>query len=193
LAVGVSVRSCLDCSQIGVSRRSSTTSRAPDMERVWVSVTCSQSSEMAVVGRWVGRGPRDGQGCRLRGRCRHWRSTPGGSVRCFVVRAGVPGVDADRSRQGGGGGGAKRCRLKPIKEFVAMVEAHWEGFIAWQTASSATGYSRAATPWSRQPNAGLEATDPGQDDPHHLPHHRQAPTTRNPHDLARSPYNPGSV
>ena len=28
--------------------------------------------------------------------------------------------------------GAKRSRLAPIKEFVATVEAHWEGIIAWQ-------------------------------------------------------------
>ena len=28
--------------------------------------------------------------------------------------------------------GAKRSRLEPIKSFVAMVEAHWHGIIAWQ-------------------------------------------------------------
>lgn len=28
--------------------------------------------------------------------------------------------------------GAKRSRLEPIKSFVAMVEAHWQGIIAWQ-------------------------------------------------------------
>ena len=28
--------------------------------------------------------------------------------------------------------GAKRSRLDPIKEFVATVEAHWDGIIAWQ-------------------------------------------------------------
>ena len=28
--------------------------------------------------------------------------------------------------------GAKRSRLEPIKSFVAMVEAHWSGIIAWQ-------------------------------------------------------------
>ena len=27
--------------------------------------------------------------------------------------------------------GAKRSRLQPIKEFVALVEKHWEGIIAW--------------------------------------------------------------
>jgi len=27
--------------------------------------------------------------------------------------------------------GAKRCRLQPIKDFVALVESHWEGIIAW--------------------------------------------------------------
>jgi transposase len=29
--------------------------------------------------------------------------------------------------------GAKRSRLEPIKSFVATVEAHWDGIIAWQT------------------------------------------------------------
>ena len=28
--------------------------------------------------------------------------------------------------------GAKRSRLEPVKEFARMVEAHWEGIIAWQ-------------------------------------------------------------
>jgi len=28
--------------------------------------------------------------------------------------------------------GAKRLRLEPIKTFVATVEAHWNGIIAWQ-------------------------------------------------------------
>jgi transposase len=28
--------------------------------------------------------------------------------------------------------GAKRSRLEPIKEFVRLVEAHWDGIIAWQ-------------------------------------------------------------
>jgi transposase len=27
--------------------------------------------------------------------------------------------------------GAKRCRLQPIKEFVTLVEKHWDGIIAW--------------------------------------------------------------
>ena len=28
--------------------------------------------------------------------------------------------------------GAKRSRLEPIKAFVATVEAHWNGVVAWQ-------------------------------------------------------------
>lgn len=28
--------------------------------------------------------------------------------------------------------GAKRSRLAPIRPFVATVEAHWEGILAWQ-------------------------------------------------------------
>jgi transposase len=29
--------------------------------------------------------------------------------------------------------GAKRSRLQPIKEFVALVEKHWDGILAWHT------------------------------------------------------------
>jgi transposase len=35
--------------------------------------------------------------------------------------------------------GAKRSRLDPIKEFVATVEAHWEGIIAWQQSRLSNG------------------------------------------------------
>ena len=35
--------------------------------------------------------------------------------------------------------GAKRSRLGPIKEFVRMVEAHWEGIIAWQQSRLSNG------------------------------------------------------
>ena len=35
--------------------------------------------------------------------------------------------------------GAKRSRLEPIKEFVRMVEAHWEGIIAWQQSRLSNG------------------------------------------------------
>ncbi|MGH3901548.1 MAG: ISL3 family transposase, partial [Pseudonocardiaceae bacterium] len=29
--------------------------------------------------------------------------------------------------------GAKRCRLQPIKDFVTLVEKHFDGIIAWHT------------------------------------------------------------
>lgn len=35
--------------------------------------------------------------------------------------------------------GAKRSRLQPIKEFVATVEAHWDGIIAWQHSRLSNG------------------------------------------------------
>lgn len=35
--------------------------------------------------------------------------------------------------------GAKRSRLAPIKEFVATVEAHWDGIIAWQQSRLSNG------------------------------------------------------
>jgi len=35
--------------------------------------------------------------------------------------------------------GAKRCRLEPIKEFAQMVEAHWDGIIAWQESQLSNG------------------------------------------------------
>ena len=34
---------------------------------------------------------------------------------------------------------AKRSRLAPIKEFVATVEAHWDGIIAWQQSRLSNG------------------------------------------------------
>lgn len=35
--------------------------------------------------------------------------------------------------------GAKRPRLQPVKEFVATVEAHWDGIIAWQQSRLSNG------------------------------------------------------
>jgi transposase len=35
--------------------------------------------------------------------------------------------------------GAKRSRLDPVKESVRMVEAHWEGIIAWQDSRLSNG------------------------------------------------------
>ena len=35
--------------------------------------------------------------------------------------------------------GAKRSRLQPIKDFVALVEKHWDGIIAWHTSHLANG------------------------------------------------------
>ena len=35
--------------------------------------------------------------------------------------------------------GAKRSRLEPIKAFVATVEAHWKGIIAWQRSRLSNG------------------------------------------------------
>ena len=35
--------------------------------------------------------------------------------------------------------GAKRSRLGPIKEFVALVEAHWDGIITWQQSRLSNG------------------------------------------------------
>jgi transposase len=35
--------------------------------------------------------------------------------------------------------GAKRRRLEPIKEFARMVEAHWDGIIAWQESQLSNG------------------------------------------------------
>ena len=39
--------------------------------------------------------------------------------------------------------GAKRSRLEPIKAFVRMVEAHWEGIIAWQQSRLSNGLLEA--------------------------------------------------
>jgi transposase len=41
--------------------------------------------------------------------------------------------------------GAKRSRLEPIKAFVATVEAHWSGIIAWQRSRLSNGLLEKAT------------------------------------------------
>jgi len=35
--------------------------------------------------------------------------------------------------------GAKRSRLEPIKTFVRMIEAHWEGIVRWHQTRTSTG------------------------------------------------------
>jgi transposase len=35
--------------------------------------------------------------------------------------------------------GAKRSRLQPLKDFVALVERHWDGILAWHTSHLANG------------------------------------------------------
>ena len=35
--------------------------------------------------------------------------------------------------------GAKRSRLQPIKDFVALVENHWDGILAWHTEHLSNG------------------------------------------------------
>jgi transposase len=35
--------------------------------------------------------------------------------------------------------GAKRSRLEPVKEFVRLVEAHWDGIVAWQYSQISNG------------------------------------------------------
>ncbi|NMM25267.1 MAG: transposase [Phycicoccus sp.] len=35
--------------------------------------------------------------------------------------------------------GAKRSRLEPVKDFVQMVESHWDGIIAWQHSQISNG------------------------------------------------------
>lgn len=35
--------------------------------------------------------------------------------------------------------GAKRSRLQPVKDFVALVEAHWEGIVSWHQTRISTG------------------------------------------------------
>jgi transposase len=42
--------------------------------------------------------------------------------------------------------GAKRSRLQPIKDFVTLVEKHWDGIIAWHKNHLTTAYSKASTP-----------------------------------------------
>jgi hypothetical protein len=77
--------------------------------------------------------------------------------------------------------GAKRSRLQPIKDFVTLVEKHWEGIIAWHKNHLSNGPTRRdqlAGPGRQSPRPGLPQQN--QDDHHRLPHRSQTPPTH-PH------------
>ncbi|MHB1472319.1 MAG: transposase [Dermatophilaceae bacterium] len=85
--------------------------------------------------------------------------------------------------------GAKRSRLEPVKDFVQMVESHWDGIIAWQHSQISNGLLEGHQffdPSGQAQSPRLPVQD--QDDHCHLSHRGQAPATPNPHDLARSPF-----
>ncbi len=72
--------------------------------------------------------------------------------------------------------GAKRSRLQPIKEFVTLVENHWDGIIAWHQ----NHLSNAPARRHQLPGPGRQIPRPGlpqqnQDDHHRLPHRSQTP------------------
>jgi transposase len=53
---------------------------------------------------------------------------------------------------------AIRSRLEPIKKFVRMVRAHWDGIVTWHTTRASNGILEASTPWCRRPSARPTAT-----------------------------------
>ena len=74
--------------------------------------------------------------------------------------------------------GAKRCRLQPVKDFVALVERHWD------TRPRLARQPPDQRPARRHqlPGPGRQGPSPGlpqqeQDDHHRVPHRGQAPTT----------------
>jgi len=85
--------------------------------------------------------------------------------------------------------GAKRSRLQPIKDFVRLVETHWNGRLARQPHQQRTARAHEfAHPGGEGPGTGLPQQD--QNDHHHLPHRgktAQPVTLRSPPDLAKSP------
>ena len=78
--------------------------------------------------------------------------------------------------------GAKRSRLKPIKDFVTLVEKHRDGILAWHAS-----HPQRPTRRDQLPRPGRQSPRPGlpqqkQDDHHRLPHRGQTPlpTLTNP-------------
>jgi hypothetical protein len=72
--------------------------------------------------------------------------------------------------------GAKRSRLQPIKDFVALVEKHWD--VRHRLARKPPDQRPARRnqlprPSSQSPRPRLPEQE--QDDHHHLPHRRQTP------------------
>jgi transposase len=77
--------------------------------------------------------------------------------------------------------GAKRSRLQPVKDFVALVERPWEGIIAWHASHLTNTPARRdqlPRPGSQSPRPRLP--EQKQDDHYRLPHRHQAPPTH-PH------------
>ena len=101
--------------------------------------------------------------------------------------------------------GAKRSRLQPIKDFVTLVERHWDARhrLARQPPEQRPARrNQLPGPGSQSPSPRLPQQR--QDDHNHLPHCRQAPTTHrhqpqarvhaltlsNPLKTAKSPHTP---
>ena len=104
--------------------------------------------------------------------------------------------------------GAKRSRLQPIKDFVALVEKHWDARhrLARQPAEQRPARrNQLPGPGSQSPSPRLPQQE--KDDHHHLPHRSQAPTTHrhqpqarlhgltlsNPLETAKSPVLPQDI
>jgi Transposase len=72
--------------------------------------------------------------------------------------------------------GAKRSRLQPIKEFVTLVEKHWNGIITWHKNHTLGFKGFTQHRWLVSSGPGLPQQD--QDNHHRLPHRSQTPLPR---------------
>jgi hypothetical protein len=77
--------------------------------------------------------------------------------------------------------GAKRSRLQPIKDFVTLVENHWDGILAWHANHLSNGLLEGINSLVQAAKArGPGLPQQNQDDHHRLPHRSQTPATQ-PH------------
>jgi len=56
--------------------------------------------------------------------------------------------------------GAKRCRPGPVKEFARILEAHWEGIIAWQESQLSDGLQEGTNCLVQAAKRRARGTDP---------------------------------
>ncbi|MGH3700284.1 MAG: ISL3 family transposase, partial [Pseudonocardiaceae bacterium] len=71
--------------------------------------------------------------------------------------------------------GATRSRLQPIKDFVILVEKHWDGIIAWHTNHLSNGLLEGINSLIQAAKARARGYRSKKNDHHRLPHRSQTP------------------